>query len=102
MLDKYGEKIMHSNTELPIRIRRDEQELCIGEFCYQTLVMETDYDEGVQISGEEGDLIIYDLVTYGYGEEISWEDLQSRVDSLEVWSIQHNLEYRISVSANYW
>lgn len=87
-----------------IRISRDDDEITIGQFNYNILVMEDSYDSSWQISGEEGDLIIFDLVTYGYGEEISWSDLQKRVDDIKLWAMQpsRNLEVQISISANYW
>lgn len=86
------------------RISRDDDQIAIGNDVYHTLVMETGYDESMQIAGKEGDLILYDLVTYGYGKEVAWSDLQSRVDSLEKWAAQpqRNLDCRISISANYW
>jgi len=100
--DNWGKVVKNGITGEDLRESRDDDEICIGDASYNTLVMEDDYDDGWQISGEEGDLIIFDLVTYGYGEEISWKDLQSKVDSLETWAIQHSLNYRISISANYW
>jgi hypothetical protein len=102
MLNKDGNPIENAITGEYLRISRDKDQLCIGDFSYSTLVMENDYDEDIQIAGQEGDLVIFDLVTYGYGEEIKWKILQSRVDSLEVWAIQNGLSYTISISANYW
>lgn len=96
-----GEVIKNRDNK-EMHISRGEDELCIGQFSYNTLVMEEEYDESWQISGEEGDLIIFDLVTYGYGEEITLKDLQERIDALETWAIQHSLSYKISISANYW
>ena len=101
MLDSKGQTIINRNG-YPVRISRDG--LTIGSHSYHTLVMESDYDEGWQISGEEGDLIIFGLVTYGYGEEISWEDLAKRVGDIQSWALQpqRNLTVKISVTANYW
>lgn len=101
-LDSKGEVVKNAITGKDLRHSRDDDELCIGDYCYDTLVMESEYDESWQISGEEGDLIIFDLVTYGYGQEITLRDLQQRIDSLETWAIQHSLSYKISISANYW
>lgn len=77
-----GEVVKNGLTGEDLRRTRDEDQLAIGERVYHTLVMEDNYDEGWQISGSEGDLIIFDLVTYGYGKDIKWGDLQDRVNSL--------------------
>lgn len=73
---------------------------------YNIKVMEDTYDEGWQISGKEGEIIIFDLVTYGYGEDIAWEKLEARKLELEQWaaSLADKLHFRFkfSVSANYW
>src|SRR5688572_1413832 len=57
-----GILLKHSKTNEDLRQSRDDDELAIGEYCYNTLVMEDTYDEDMQISGKEGDLIVYDLV----------------------------------------
>lgn len=64
--------------------------------------MEDEFDEDNQISGEEGDLIIFDLVTYGYGEEIGLDDLLRRAGDVGSWCKANALDYRISVTANHW
>lgn len=78
----------------------------IGSEEYHTLVMEDDYDEGWQIAADEGDLIFFDLVTYGYGETIEWLDLKYRKEELESWAIEmcnkFNCTYKIFITANYW
>jgi hypothetical protein len=78
----------------------------IGDRDFDTLVMESEYDEGWQIGGEEGQIIVFDLLTYGYGEEIAWDELVRIKDELEAWAIdacaKHACSYRITVSANYW
>ena len=96
-----GEYIENRDGE-KARIVRDDGELCIGEFIYHALVMESDYDDSWQISGEEGDLVIFDLVTYGYGREISWQELEKRKNDLEAWVEKNGLTFSISVSANHW
>lgn len=35
---------------------------------YSHKVMESNYNESMQISASEGDIVVYDMVTYGYGE----------------------------------
>jgi len=73
---------------------------------YNSIVMESDYDESSQISGNEGDLIFYDLITYGYGEKTQWEVLNSRKEQLEKWAIRTSnkfeCDYKIYITANYW
>lgn len=103
MLNTKGEKVTNRFGGYILESRSEDQ-LIIGNHAYYTIVMEEGYDESWQISGEEGDLIIFDLVTYGYGEDISWDDLNKRVEDIKSWAYQpsRNLEYTISVSANYW
>lgn len=78
----------------------------IGKHEYNSLVMESDYDEGYQISGDEGDIIFFDLVTYGYGETISWRLLEEQKEELEKWvkdiCSRYSCTYNIFVTANYW
>jgi hypothetical protein len=73
---------------------------------YDTLVMESDYDEGWQISAKAGDLVFFDLVTYGYGETIAWDKLESQKKELEAWALEtckkHHCSYEIKITANYW
>jgi hypothetical protein len=100
--DKEGRPIENRVLGGFVRESRDEDQLFIGAFSYDTLVMEEAYDTGWQISGEEGDLIVFDLVTYGYGEAISWKDLEGRARDMRAWAERHNLELDIAISANYW
>src|SRR3990167_724768 len=73
---------------------------------YDALVMESDYDESLQISAKEGDLVFYDLVTYGFGEVVTCASLEAQKTALEAWakemSVQHACDYRIDVTANFW
>jgi len=70
------------------------------------LVMEEDYDEGWQIGAKEGCLVFHDLVTYGYGESLSWDELSAKKEALEAWCRgiceRHKCTFEIRVSANYW
>jgi hypothetical protein len=83
-----------------------ERDVRIGDEDYHHVVMESDYDDGYQIGAKEGDLVFFDLVTYGYGETITWETLQSQKDQLEAWAKdigeRFKCSYEICVSANYW
>ena len=73
---------------------------------YSVLVMESDYYEDAQITADEGDVIVYDLITYGYGERISWADLEKRKASLDAWAAgiceRHKCTPSVYVTANYW
>jgi len=81
-------------------------QISIGGTKYDHLVMESDFDESMQLSAKEGDLLFFDLVTYGYGEQIAWEALESQKNALEEWARgvceRHNCTFKISVTANYW
>jgi hypothetical protein len=84
----------------------DDADILIGGKNYPHDVMESDYLEGYQLSAKEGDLVFFDLVTYGYGEVISWDELQMQNDSLEKWAKEtcekFHCSYEIVVTANYW
>jgi len=78
----------------------------IGAIEYHCKVMEEGYDDDWQIRAKEGDIVVFDLVTYGYGENIAWEKLEARKNELESWAkeICERLSclYKIVVTANYW
>ena len=40
-------------------------------------------EENWQVSAPEGSIVLLDLVTYGYGEQISWDELSRRKVALE-------------------
>ena len=73
---------------------------------YHHEIMESDYDESWQISAKEGDLIFFDLVTYGYGDTIKWSDLETQKNELEAWAKEicekFSCSYEIIITANYW
>jgi hypothetical protein len=73
---------------------------------YHSRVMESDYDEGMQISAKEGDLVFHAHVTYGYGDVITWDALAAHKEALEAWAKgiceRHSCDYEIFVTANYW
>lgn len=83
-----------------------EHDIKIGGEEYHHCVMESDYEDGWQIAGKEGDIIIFDLVTYGYGEAVTWEKLEAQKNALEEWGRgiceRHHCTYEIRVGANYW
>lgn len=69
-------------------------------------VMEDDYNESDQLSLPEGSIYVFDLVTYGYGETITWSELEAQKIALEEWGRgiceRHHCKSEIFVSANYW
>lgn len=94
-------------TEMGVDNSRDSGgDIKIGSEDYSHIVMESDYDEGFQISAKEGDIVVFNLVTYGYGECILWDKLATQKKELEDWAIgiceRYNCKAEILVSANYW
>lgn len=83
-----------------------EDDLMIGGERYNILVMESEYDEGHQVSSDEGDIVIFDMVTYGYGERIAWDKLAAQKAALDEWAAgvcqRHKCTAAVYVSANYW
>ena len=83
-----------------------DHDIRIGEHDYHTVVMESEHDEGYQITAKEGDLVFWDFVTYGYGEVVAWAALEAQKMALEAWAKgicdRHACDYRIEVTANYW
>jgi hypothetical protein len=81
-------------------------DIVIGSADYHSVIMESDYDEGFQVSAREGDLVFLDMVTYGYGETVLWQKLEEQKNELEEWAKdickRHNCSYEIYVTANYW
>jgi len=91
---------------LHIYKHKENDEINIGEEKYHYIVMEEDYNDTWQISGDEGDIIIFRFITYGYGETVSWNDLEKEKKLLEEWayenSTEFNYSYKIFVTANHW
>jgi len=104
----------NSTTRATLRAMTEHQSCCdkkyesfkIGGNDYTSTVMESDYDEGYQISADEGDIVIHSFLTYGYGEAIDWENLVEKKTALEQWAIKmcklYQCSYKIQVTANYW
>lgn len=78
----------------------------IGGATYHHDVMESDYDDSNQIAADEGDIVLWDLVTYGYGERIEWDKLAVQKAELDEWARgiceRHKCAAKVYVSANYW
>lgn len=83
-----------------------DDDITIGAVKYHNVVMESDYDEDAQISSKEGDLVFWNMVTYGYGESVKWGELEAQEAALEAWAqatcAAHQCDYEIRVTANYW
>lgn len=84
----------------------DEDQVVISGEDYHTLVMEDDYNESWQIRAPEGSIVVFDLVTYGYGERVAWDKLAAQKQALDEWARgvceKHSCSYEIHVGANYW
>jgi hypothetical protein len=84
-----------------------DHEIKIGIHNYNHKVMESDYDQdGYQISAQEGDIVVFDMVTYGYGEVMEWSKLEQQKNELEAWAKvicgKFHCNYKIFITANYW
>lgn len=81
-------------------------QITIGGHNYFCEVMESDYNESMQIAADEGDIVIYDMVTYGYGERVPWAGLIARQQALQEWAdgvcARHDCTDSFFVTANYW
>ncbi|GAB2620211.1 hypothetical protein [Novilysobacter erysipheiresistens] len=81
-------------------------EVNIGGRSYTASVMEADYDDSNQISGDEGQVVLRHFLTYGYGERCPLAELNAAIEGLQHWAAQackrHSCAYEISISANYW
>lgn len=78
----------------------------IGDATYHHRVMEEDYDESNQLSAPEGSIVLWDHVTYGYGERVAWNELVAQKAALDEWAKgickRHRCTAAVFVSANYW
>lgn len=84
----------------------NETDVKVGNTKYYMLIMESDYNEGMQIGAHEGDIVFHKHVTYDYGESILWSDLEKLKLELETWATEKsklfNCTYEIRIGANYW
>src|ERR1700704_6319371 len=55
-----------------------------GNFHIHIMEEEDGYNRGYQIKGKEGDILIFDHITYGYGETILWDDLIKLKEEAEI------------------
>ena len=73
---------------------------------YHFVLAESDYDRAYQLRTKKGCIYALSMVTYGYGQTISWEEIATKKNNLEAWSVRtariHNCEHTIGITANYW
>lgn len=78
----------------------------IADLHYKVSVMGSDYDEGYQISADEGQIVLHEYLTYGYGETVDFETVCKRAAELKEWAEsakeKHKFSYVIRIGANYW
>jgi len=83
-----------------------EGQIKISGNAYSHKIMESSYNKSMQISASEGDIVVFDMVTYGYGEVIEWDKLVKQKEELEAWAKimceKFKCSYKIFVTANYW
>lgn len=73
---------------------------------WSLVVMECDYHENWQISAKEGQIVIHSFITYGYGDNTEWADVEYKKKQLEElinpMCEPLKLSYKIMITANYW
>lgn len=73
---------------------------------YHTFLAEDDYNAGYQIAAAVGSIVLWNAVTYGYGERVEWDKLEGQKQRLDGWCKamceKLNCTYKIYVTANYW
>lgn len=73
---------------------------------YNIVIMEDSFLDEISIETQEGDIVVYDYITYGYCEKIKWEDLTRQQSELSEWACgicdRHNCTVEFYVSANFW
>ena len=98
---KTARAIMSDNN-----LKEESDELKIGKQGYYIIVMEDDWDESHQITAPIHSIVLHELMTYGYGESVSWDELNKAKIYLDAWCDanchKYNCKYEIRVSANYW
>lgn len=78
----------------------------VGGKEYSVTLLEESYDDGYQIGASEGDILVHDYLTYGYGEKIAWEKVEAQKFDLEQWAEEicdkFHCKQQIFITANYW
>lgn len=87
-------------------LKDSDDQIKIGDKSLSHFVMEDSYNEDNQISAPESSIVVFDLVTYGYGESLTWDDLATQKQALEDWARgiceRHKCSVIFKVGANYW
>jgi hypothetical protein len=96
----------HRTIMSDLGITSKDDEIIIGSEKYYHFVAESDYNDSFQISTTAGNIVIFDLVTDGYGECIAWDKLLKQKTELEDWAKSNcprlACSFSIKVGANYW
>ncbi len=83
-----------------------DEDISIGSEDFHHVVLQEDYDESYQIGGKPGDIVVFKMVTYGYGDFIPWGEFLQMHSALEAWAEKackaYNCSFEIRVTANYW
>lgn len=79
-------------------------QLKLGHDGHYSVVVNADPDQGIYPA--EGSFAVYDYLTYGWGDEISLDEFDSKVANFK-FLVQnfcdlHGCTYSISLSANFW
>lgn len=73
---------------------------------FRMMVMEDNYHDSYQISAPEGSIVVHDYLTYGYGEVVTWSEVEEVKNKLDAWAKgvceRHKCSYEIKLTANYW
>lgn len=84
----------------------EDIQVTIGASNYTVKCFTEDYDEDIQISAQAGQIVVYDLVTYGWGEYVTWAHLEKQKSELASWAEdicgKHKCSMELRVSANHW
>lgn len=89
-------------------INPEEGEILIDGNIYYVMPSSEGDSSGYHIYGDnDGDILIWDYISYGYGDYIDWDRLHLQKVALQNWcdEIKFKLpgfEYKIVVTANYW
>ena len=100
-----GSRKTHRAILAELGLQADDS-INIGDDMYHQMVMESNYDEGHQITAPEGSIVLWNHATYGYGERIAWDELVAQKARLDEWAKgiceRHKCSAQVFVSANYW
>lgn len=87
-------------------IKEEDAQIKIGDTEYNHSIMEEDYYEEMQIAAKEGDIVLYALTTYGYGERIPRGEMETQKRQLQEWATnickKFQCKFEIFITANYW